>query len=277
MSDHDLDERLSALADHAQRTGTLGAASDVRSRGDRRRRNQHATSAVLGVVLLGALGGGIALGQQHRDPNRTTPVATAPTVVAPARTTAVPTASPSATAPSTVATPATGTARPDPTTAPTGGATSKPATGSGIPSDKRQVYVQADGSVNDKVLSAGVDGEVGGYPLGGDAGETELFHLAGIASPYSLQTVRLTGGEPSCLTIKNAKLIAGACDADLTTQDVTLTPAGRNADGKALFVIVIGGWTVGLADDDTVTVRKGGTATTKFFFVDGGAYQGPFD
>jgi hypothetical protein len=63
MPDHDLDRDLAALARHAGRTGRLGTAADIRARGDRRRRNQRVASGALGLVLLGALGTGLAFGQ----------------------------------------------------------------------------------------------------------------------------------------------------------------------------------------------------------------------
>jgi hypothetical protein len=73
MRDHDLDTGLAQLARHGRHAGVLGRASDVRLRGDRRRRNYHVASAVLAAALLGTLSVGIASGQA----DRTRPVAPA--------------------------------------------------------------------------------------------------------------------------------------------------------------------------------------------------------
>jgi len=66
MSDRDFTNRLSGLAENAARTGTLGPAADIRRRGDQRRRRQRTLTGVLSaVVLIGALGAGVAFGQHH--------------------------------------------------------------------------------------------------------------------------------------------------------------------------------------------------------------------
>jgi len=63
MAEQNLADGLTALAEHGGRTGRLAVAADVRGRGDRRRRWRYAGSAGLGLLVAGAFGAGIALGQ----------------------------------------------------------------------------------------------------------------------------------------------------------------------------------------------------------------------
>jgi hypothetical protein len=63
MADQNLSRGLTALAEHAGRTGRLAVAADVRTRGDRRRHRRYAASAGLGLMVAAAFGAGIALGQ----------------------------------------------------------------------------------------------------------------------------------------------------------------------------------------------------------------------
>jgi hypothetical protein len=137
------------------------------------------------------------------------------------------------------------------------------------PDTKRQYYLQS----GEKLLSAGVDA-VGGYPAGGDTGETELFHFAG-PGPYALQTIRLTGGEPSCIEAKATGLIPGNCDAEATSQDVVITPDGTDPQGRQLFGLSVGGRAVTMTENGTVTTAD--SSPTRFFLLDGGAHQDPFD
>jgi hypothetical protein len=51
-----LDERLAALADHAQRSARLDGAQAVRARADRRRHRRHVVAASLGALLVVTLG-----------------------------------------------------------------------------------------------------------------------------------------------------------------------------------------------------------------------------
>jgi hypothetical protein len=246
MSDHDLDERLNALAEHGRQTGRLGPAADIRRRGDRRRRNQTIATAALGGILIAALAGGVALGQYERRPSSTPPAADTATVT------------------------------PTPSTSSTG---VRP-TRTGLPGGDRQTYIAVNGGVsNEQLLSTGKDGVVRTVPLAGNEAETERFHLAG-TGPYSLRTVRLTAGEPSCLAPEDGKLVAQACDARPTSQEVTLTPAGENAGGWKLYRMSVGGFAVLVSTDGAVTaapLRNGETGTTTFFFYDGGKYNDPLD
>jgi hypothetical protein len=242
MSD-DLHQRLASLAEHAQHTRTLDDAAAVRGRGDRRRRHQQTASAALGLVVVGALAGGVALAQGRHSP-----------IPAPGATVSAATPGPTA-----------ASARP----------AARPG---GVPGDKRKAYVQVDSAQSDDVLSAGVDGHMGAFPIGADAGITEEFHLAG-ADPYALQTARLTNGKPSCVASKGSTLVTEACDAGADRQAVRLTATGENATHKKLFRIEVGGRAVKMsAAGDLTTVPSAQASTaTAFFFVDAGAYQGPSD
>ena len=71
----DFDDDLRALAGHAQRTGRLGAAAEIRHRADRRRKRRYAATAALGVALVAALGAGIAVA---RPPSRPPALPAAP-------------------------------------------------------------------------------------------------------------------------------------------------------------------------------------------------------
>ena len=64
----DFDDDLRALAGHAQRTGRLGPAAEIRHRADRRRRRRYAATAAAGVALVAALGAGIALARPAPAP-----------------------------------------------------------------------------------------------------------------------------------------------------------------------------------------------------------------
>ena len=246
MSDHDLDERLNALAEHGRHTGRLGPAADIRRRGDQRRRDRTIASAALGVTLLAALAGGVAFGQQARRPSEPPAVADTTTLA------------------------------PTPVTSATG---ARP-TRTGLPGSDRLTYIAFDGEVyDDRLLTTGKDGIIRTVPLVGDEAEAERFHLAG-TGPYSLRTARLTAGEPSCLAPEDGRLVAQACDAGLTSQDVTLTPAGENSSGWKLYRMSIGGFAVLVSTDGAVTttpVRNGETGTTMFYFFDAGTYDDPFD
>lgn len=59
-SEGDPEEVLQDMAEHAERTGRLAAAADIRRRGDTIRRRRHVTSAALSVVLIGVVGAGVA-------------------------------------------------------------------------------------------------------------------------------------------------------------------------------------------------------------------------
>lgn len=65
----DLDDRLAALARHAERTARLEPAPSIRVRADRRRRRRYVAAAALGVVAAAALGTGtgIVLAQPDRE------------------------------------------------------------------------------------------------------------------------------------------------------------------------------------------------------------------
>jgi hypothetical protein len=137
------------------------------------------------------------------------------------------------------------------------------------PDARRQYYLQS----GDNLLSAGVD-RVGGFPVGGDTGDTELFHFAG-PGPYTLQTIRLTGGEPSCVEAKDGTLVPGACDAGAASQDVVIAPAGTDAEGRQVFGLTVGGLAVTMGADGRVGTAA--TSPTTFFLEDGGVYDNPFD
>ncbi len=98
MSDHGLDDRLAGLAGHGARTGVLGSAADIRRRGDRRRRNQYATSAALGVALCAALGTAVVLNQGGAQPTPKLPANSA--APAPSSAPTTPSAAPSTPVPS---------------------------------------------------------------------------------------------------------------------------------------------------------------------------------
>jgi hypothetical protein len=72
MFDDDLGAGLTALAEHAGRTGHLADAASVRARADGRRRRRHVAAGALGAVLLGVLGVGVARGlpRGHGTPQR---------------------------------------------------------------------------------------------------------------------------------------------------------------------------------------------------------------
>jgi hypothetical protein len=63
MAEQNLSAGLTALAEHAERTGRLAVATDIRARGNRRRGWRYAGSAGLALVVAAAFSAGIALGQ----------------------------------------------------------------------------------------------------------------------------------------------------------------------------------------------------------------------
>ena len=70
MAEQNLSGGLTALAEHAERTGRLAVAADVRERGDRRRRWRYAGSAGLVLVVAAMFSAGIALGQPRTGTER---------------------------------------------------------------------------------------------------------------------------------------------------------------------------------------------------------------
>ncbi|WP_326552784.1 hypothetical protein [Micromonospora sp. NBC_01813] len=84
-SERDPEEVLQDMAEHAERTGRLAAAADIRRRGDTIRRRRHVTSAALSVVLIGVVGAGVAAIQFNRaaQPLPIGPAGPTSTVVAP--------------------------------------------------------------------------------------------------------------------------------------------------------------------------------------------------
>ena len=63
VAEQNLSAGLTALAEHAERTGRLTVAADIRERGDRRRRRRYTGSAGLVLVVAATFSAGIALSQ----------------------------------------------------------------------------------------------------------------------------------------------------------------------------------------------------------------------
>ncbi|WFE29432.1 hypothetical protein O7623_09685 [Solwaraspora sp. WMMD791] len=84
---------LQDMAEHAGRTGRLAAAADIRRRGDTLRRRRQVATAAVGVVLIGAVGAGVAAVQANRA---APPLPIGPAGPTPTATPGAPTGSPSA-------------------------------------------------------------------------------------------------------------------------------------------------------------------------------------
>lgn len=71
--DDTLDGALHGLARHARQTGRLAPVTEVRRRGDIRRRRRQVATAALGVALVGALGAGVTAVRLADAPHGTLP------------------------------------------------------------------------------------------------------------------------------------------------------------------------------------------------------------
>jgi hypothetical protein len=149
----------------------------------------------------------------------------------------------------------------------------------GVPTADRAVYVQAVSGAGTSVLSVSIGGRVGSFPIGGKAGERELFtvgpHKSG-AGKYVLKTAYIrVGGEPSCLTERGGKLFTNACDPSEFSQCVQFVTTGAGPNSPT-FDLVVGGNNVEIATDGTVSTTQRGQkpAATTFGFVDGGPVTG---
>jgi hypothetical protein len=223
MPDDDWEYGLEALANHAKRTGQVGAAAAVRARGDRRRRNQQVVSGALGVVLIGALGAGIAFGQLGRP--QPAPPAETPGPVPSASVPPAPTVS-SSTSPTP---PRTSTEPP-----PKGDA--NPVLGG-----DRQVFLLPMGS--EATLGVGTGGRVG---LSAGFGDEALFVVTPVSpdsTTYLIKTAKLReGGEASCLAVrtngaKPMSVVTAACDVGAAAQLFEFVDSGNNAEGNPTFAI----------------------------------------
>ncbi|MDG4765244.1 hypothetical protein O7632_14230 [Solwaraspora sp. WMMD406] len=87
-SEHDPEAALRDMAEHAERTGRISVAADIRRRGDTIRRRRQLATAAFGVLLIGAVGAGAAAVQIDR--------AAPPLPIGPAGPTPTPIVSPDA-------------------------------------------------------------------------------------------------------------------------------------------------------------------------------------
>ena len=228
MRERDLGAALAALAAHGSRNGQLAVAAAVRARADRRRRRRHAATGALGVLLLGALGAGIALGQPrdagHEQPGETavhpTPAVTTPGTGAPSTSNSTPPSSrPTGT-----------TTRPHPM----------------VLSGSRQIFLYPlykGEEVPDSLLEVLSGGRVG---IGSSFADTALF-VPRPTTPggdaYQILPAKLhSGGEASCVAVttngsKPLTLVTAACDAADPKQLFAFEDTGRDNQGRTMFGI----------------------------------------
>jgi hypothetical protein len=237
MPDNDWEHGLEALAHHAARTGPAGTAAGARARGDRRRRNQRAVTGALGVVLVGALGAGIAFGQTRggqppappADSGRPSPSATATTSPPPSSP------PPKPSAPVTSASSA-----PRPTRQPVE-PTRNGSDASAVFLGKRQILVQPVG--DESTLAVGDNDQVGPSEDFGDAALFVLTPLEPGGSEYWIRTAKLrVGGEALCLALEvndgtPRRVFATACDAGDHAQSFRFGEAGDNSEGEPTYTI----------------------------------------
>ena len=238
MSDDNLDHGLAAIADHGHRTGRLAAASELRARGDRRRRRRYAATGAFGVVLAGALGVGIALARPPTD-TPSPPVASASD---PAPASAPPSVIPSA-APSTSPPVSRPPSRPP-------ASPSRPASGGGVLSGDRQVFffVLDKGSEVPESVPAVTSG--GRVNITADYGDRALF-VPVPKSPGSKQFLIKTGklrsgGEALCLQVQSngsdpLTLVTKACDTGEKDQSFKFDENGRDNQDRMTYLISVDG------------------------------------
>jgi hypothetical protein len=239
MSDDTFDHDLAIVADHGHRTGRLAAASELRARGDRRRRRRYAATATFGVVLAGALGVGIAVARPNaRTPSP--PVASATDPVLPtAPPSVIPSSAPS-TAPSASKTPS---SRP-------AASPSRPASGGGVLSGDRQVFffvLDKGAEVPESVPAVTSGGRVN---ITADYGERALF-VPVPKSPggkqFLIKTGKLrSGGEALCLQVQSngsdpLTLVTKACDAAEKDQSFKFDENGRDNQDRMTYLISVDG------------------------------------
>ncbi|MGX6608244.1 hypothetical protein ACWKSP_39910 [Micromonosporaceae bacterium Da 78-11] len=238
----DFDDDLRSLAGHGQRTGRLDPAATIRRRADRRRRQRHAATGALGVVLLGALTFGIAAIRPDALPPNP-PAASTSVSVAPVPTTTTTTTTPPSAAPSSSASsapPSSPSSAPPssaPSTTPSKTTTSSNTSG-GIFSGTRQVYLlpknnEATVAV-DSSMNAGLS----------DAfDDRALFVFTPNGGRYSIKTAKLRvnndpANETFCLAVKNGTVIATACDSGDSNQLFYVTRSGTTTStDKATYSI----------------------------------------
>ncbi|GGL98537.1 hypothetical protein [Micromonospora yangpuensis] len=282
--DDNLDEALRELARHARQTGRVATASDVRRRGDTRRRRRYGATAVLGVVLLGAVGVGIA-GFAGRPPDTlpagptAVPSRSAPLPSLPTPNPARPTPTPTGSAPVDTA-PTGGTAS---GSAPTGAA---PATSAGTSAStpaaevdplklaRRQYAVVRTGAF-ESAVSLLDDGQLG--EVDGDEGRSLFVFLPQPDGSYLIRTAEPdSAGTRHCWQVGagggTPPIVAARCVPTDPAQQFTIG-TGPTADGDRTHTIGNGSAFLRHSSQLGLVLAEADAADadTVFRFVDNGA------
>ncbi|MEU1754044.1 hypothetical protein ABZ436_15445 [Micromonospora matsumotoense] len=264
-----LDEALRGLAQHARQTGRLAAVSEVRRRGDSRRRRRHLATAALGIALLGAVGAGATVVHLAGAPRTTLPAGPNGT-----------TPGPSAQSPSTGPAPST----PD-TAGPTSGSPSATpsatpdAPKSSAPADPLRLgqrrYVLLRPAAMESVVSLLDDGSLG--EVDGDEGRRLFVFVPQGSGTYLVRTAEPNAeGDRDCWQVRSAgsdplTVVAAACSPDEPRQLFTIAVHGAEG-GQRTYALSNNSAYLQYSDQRGLILEELGDATlgTVFRFVDNG-------
>lgn len=238
MPENDLQSRLAQLAEHGHRTGRLAAAAAVRARADRRRRRRYAGTGTLGVVVVAALGAGIAAAQPRTGLAPAAPSGLASPSVAASIASVEPSvpsgsaATPPAAKPGSEPPGLAGPPLPEDTPSPLSG--------------ERQVFVfvlDRGQELPEAVLAVTKQQRV---EVTVDYGERALFvpdPVAPDSDRYVIKTGKIrSGGEAFCWSVRAnestpSTIVTAACDYGDARQIFTVTEAGEDNQERMTYVI----------------------------------------
>ncbi|KWV31184.1 hypothetical protein [Micromonospora rifamycinica] len=274
--DDTLDGALHGLARHARQTGRLAPVTEVRRRGDIRRRRRQVATAALGVALVGALGAGVTAVRLADAPHGTLPAGPD------GRTPGPPPGTPSVT-------PTPGTSRAPATGGPTGGSGSPPpsTTGSsGSPSSgaprtdplglgQRQ-FVLIRTSAAESVVSLLDDGGLG--EVDGEEGRRLFVFVPQKSGHYLVRTAEPDAdGDRACWQVQSAgsaplTVAAAPCLPTEPRQLFSIVVSGSEG-GKRTYAISNSSAYLQYSSQRGLILEELGDATldTVFRFVDNGA------
>ncbi|MEU1603179.1 hypothetical protein [Micromonospora matsumotoense] len=266
-----LDEALRGLARQAGQTGRLAAVTEVRRRGDSRRRRRHLATAALGIALLGAVGAGATV-VHLAGPARTT-LPAGPNGTTPGPSPQTPSAAPT---PNTTG-PTSGSPRATPSGTPsaTSGAPKSSAPADPLRLGQRR-YVLLRPAAMESVVSLLDDGSLG--EVDGVEGRRLFVFVPQGSGTYLVRTAEPNAeGDRDCWQVRSAgsdplTVVAAACSPDEPRQLFTIAVHGSDG-GQRTYSLSNNSAYLQYSDQRGLILEELGDATlgTVFRFVDNGA------